>query len=311
MLTHKLSLEDQPRLLDEHGPVFIMGCPRSGTTFLSKCIGAIPEVEEFVGVLAPPRLMHLIGSPVAEPNRSHLMHVVRDLFWQSFWRRIYFRDQRVAQFIRGNSSLASVVAPASRDHKIFCYKEPFLCFAAAHFSSEFPAAKFIHIVRDGRDNADSLERTYPNALTDEVLTSQDLSFGNNSEIGLWRTVDGFNFPWWVSESEQAEFKSMGRYGRCIRLWREMTQRAIAAGRPLGPNRYFEIRYEDFVRDPVVHGNRIREFIGAVDSARFQRRLKKAFQTSISIAGKNQSAERLAIANAIAGPLLAELGYLQQ
>ena len=56
-----LPLEDSPYLLDEHGPLFILGRPRSGTIFLSKCIADIPDVEEFVGVLAPPRIMHLIG----------------------------------------------------------------------------------------------------------------------------------------------------------------------------------------------------------------------------------------------------------
>jgi len=42
-----LSIEDSPYLLDNYNPVFILGCPRSGTTFLSTCIASIPNIEEF------------------------------------------------------------------------------------------------------------------------------------------------------------------------------------------------------------------------------------------------------------------------
>jgi len=55
-------MEDRLFDLDDHDPLFILGCPRSGTTFLSNCIGALAGCREYVGVLAPPRLMHLVGA---------------------------------------------------------------------------------------------------------------------------------------------------------------------------------------------------------------------------------------------------------
>ncbi len=84
----ELNLEDSPYLLDEYGPVFILGCPRSGTTFLSSCITSIPHVDEFVGVLAPPRMMHEIGRMAkAGEDYKEMTLLMRDIFWQSFWRR--------------------------------------------------------------------------------------------------------------------------------------------------------------------------------------------------------------------------------
>jgi len=198
MTLDDLPIEDQPSSLDNHGPIFILGCPRSGTTFLSSCIAAIPNIREFVGVLAPPRLMHLIGTVESEDTRDALLSSVRDIFWQSFWRRYYFRHEQIALLTSRTIRLRELLAKPSLEGKLFCYKEPFLCFAIEHFAAHFPNAKFLHIIRDGRDNADSMERTYGDALSDDVLSDDLLSYNKVSEIGFWNRVDGFNHPWWNS-----------------------------------------------------------------------------------------------------------------
>ena len=41
--------------------MFLPGSPRSGTTFLSSVVTSANDVEEFVGILAPSRLMHLLA----------------------------------------------------------------------------------------------------------------------------------------------------------------------------------------------------------------------------------------------------------
>ncbi|MBC2592936.1 sulfotransferase [Ruficoccus amylovorans] len=305
-----LPVEDSPSLLDEHGPVFILGCPRSGTTFLSSCVAAIPGVREFVGVLAPPRMMHLIGSGVSTPIREELLSCVRDIFWQAFWRRVYFRGEKLSLLVERSIGTREFLEKPDMDGKIFCYKEPFLCFAAEHFATHFPKSKFIHIIRDGRDNADSMVRTYGEALSDDVLASDQLSYNKVSEIGTWRRIDGFNFPWWLPEAEETAFRQMSKYGRYVRLWKEMTLRCRALGKTLPPERYYEVKYDEFVKEPVAQGNRIREFLGHPDSAQFQKRLNKAFTKSTGISGRNQPPEQLAEALAIAGDLLAELGYCE-
>ena len=192
--------------------------------------------------------------------------------------------------------------------KTFCYKEPFLCFLAPHFADHFPKSKFIHIIRDGRDNADSMMRTYGNALDEEVLSSDELSYNKVSEIGLWRRIDGFNMPWWIPEEEEATFRAMTPYGRYVRLRREMTIRARALQDQLPSERYFEIKYEDFVVEPIVWGEKILAFLDLPKSHKFSKRLRKASTKSTSISKKNQPAERLQESLDIAGDLLKELGY---
>jgi hypothetical protein len=307
-LIKELPLEDRPFQLDEHGPVFILGCPRSGTTFLSHCIGALPGFREYVGVLAPPRLMHLVGALTCEETQQRLMLSIRDIFWQTFWRDEFFRKRKIALFLEGKVSLGKLVSAPSMNSLVFCYKEPFLCFAASHFAAHFPNSRFIHIIRDGRDNADSMCRTYGDALNNETLSSDILSTNKVSEIGFWNRVDGFNYPWYLSEEEYCEFRDLSPFGRYVRLWREMTENARALSSSVPCERYLEVRYERIVDDPTAESDKINEFLGRNASSSFKKKLRNAHSKSIGISKSNQTKEKLDEAHRVAGSLLNCLGY---
>src|SRR5207302_4981584 len=133
--------------------------------------------------------------------------------------------QRASELYPGNISLWEFLRKPSLAETLFCYKEPFLCFAAEPFAREFPRSKFIHIVRDGRDNADSLKRSYPGVLSDTVLRDKHLLACKNSEIGFYRSFDAWHIPWWVPQGEETEFVNLSEYGRCVWMWRVMTERA--------------------------------------------------------------------------------------
>jgi hypothetical protein len=307
MPTPALPIEDSPYKLDHYGPVFILGCPRSGTTFLSECLGAIRGVEEFVGVLCPPRMCHLLATEDRPDREEVLLASIRDVFWGSFWRQRYARSPRLIQLLRGRLPFRVFLRPPTLDGALFCYKEPFLCFAADKVARHFPNARFIHIVRDGRDNADSLERTYPDALSDEVIRSAFLSANKNSEIGPWRTHDGVNVPWWVPTADADRFGRLSRYERCVLMWREMTRGAQEVGK-VAPGRYLELRYEDLVREPVRWGREVAAFIGREFDRKAHRAFGRAVTASVGISRRNQDADRIRKADQIAGPLLRELGY---
>jgi hypothetical protein len=304
-----LPVEDNPALLDRHGPLFILGCPRSGTNFLSRCIGAMPTVDAFVGRIAPPRLMHLIGERMqAGADVTQLKLLMRDLFWQNFLRRCLFRDQRIADVWNRRERIAELLRPATLEGRVFCYKEPFSGFAIEALIDEFPAAKFIHIVRDGRDNADSMVRSYPHALSDEVLTSQELASQKSSEIGLFEWRDGFAFPWWVPEADRDTFRTSAKYLRNVMLWRELTTRIEKTTRPKAASRTLRIRYEELVADPTGHAVALAEFVGQKIQPAFLRRLDKGHTNSVTIAAANQSPQMLAAADRIAGDVLQRMGY---
>src|SRR5438094_2243954 len=118
-----LPLEDSPYRLDRHGPVFVLGCPRSGTTFLTDCLGAVRGVDEFVGTLCPARMCHLVATEDRPDRADLLMASIRDVFWTAFWKRRLSRGERFLRLLR-----RGWCGPASLDGAVFCYKEPFLCF---------------------------------------------------------------------------------------------------------------------------------------------------------------------------------------
>ncbi len=308
ILWDKLHLEDRPFDLDNHGPVFILGCPRSGTTFLSKCLAAVDNLEEFVGVLVPPRFMHLIAFTQDVQQKENMLLITRDIFWQAFWRRRIFKHERLIQVLKGNTSITSFLEKPVMLDAVFCYKEPFLCFAAIDFAKHYPNSRFIHIIRDGRDNADSMNRTYPHALSDRVLKDEDLTKNNNSEIGIWRRYKGFSIPWWINTGEEDRFINSSKFERNFLMWAEMISRAREIRNTVGQDRYFEVKYEDFVREPLAVSEKILQFLGSASNKRMNAQLKKAFSSSIGINKKNSSKVRVDQVGGPAYALLQELGY---
>lgn len=276
-----LRIEDSPDALDKHGPIFIIGCPRSGTTFLARCLSALNDMEMFVGVLAPPRLMHMFGSYKKKLLTADIGLLTRDIFWQHFWRRRQFRSDRLAQSYLRNKDIYHFLKFPDMTGVKFGYKEPFACFAAIQLAEYFPYSKFIHIIRDGRDAADSLDRSYPDALSDNTLTNQTLAKNKSSEIGIFEEQKGFIFPWWVLNDEREEFSSASKFQRYLMMWEAMVSSGMSL-RSVCRTRYYEIRYEDLVRQPISEMSQILEFIGSDWNSRVRRRARSASDRSISI-----------------------------
>ena len=309
-IINSLPLEDQPFSLDNHGPVFILGCPRSGTTFLSNVFGSIEGFEEFIGILAPPRVMHLLDNMEKGEEKTLLMHSIRDIFWQSFWRRRASRLDKLRKVWQGSLPLRGLFEKGiPLKNTIFCYKEPFMCFAAVDFAEYFTNAKFVHIIRDGRDNADSLDRKYTDALSDRVLKSDELCLNKVSEIGIWHKINGINVPYWVPDIEKTDFTTMSKYERCVLMWREMVLKAKAIKEILPKERYYEVKYEDLVLNPIKESEGLARFLGKELSTKAKKKLAKAYSTSVGISKSRVNPEKIAKANYLAGNLLRELGYL--
>src|SRR5690606_6699307 len=106
------------------------------------------------------------------------------------------------------------------------FKEPFLSFAPEIVLESMPGAPIVHLVRDGRDVANSLVRSY-DVLTDERLV--DLS---HSEMHLGRLVDHRYVPWWVEEGAEDAFLAAVPYVRAIWMWKVMVARCEVAFAPL-------------------------------------------------------------------------------
>ena len=90
-----------------------------------------------------------------------------------------------------------------------------------------------------------------------------------------------------------------------------TEAAIRDGRPLGPSRYHELRYEAFVTDPKAEATRILDFLGITapaSRAAFTEACERASEGSIGSWKRTFNAAEQAQIVADSGELLRSLGY---
>jgi hypothetical protein len=305
-----IPLENASNLLDSISLTFVMGCPRSGTTFLLRCLADLPGTQSFAGILIPDRLCHVIASTATSPLAEDILYSCRAVLWKSFVTSLVSRRYHLRRAVREPRAAWSAArtllgwSPLSMEKFGMVYKEPFLAMAAVPFARHFTGARFIHLIRDGRDCADSLERTYGAALSDQVLDARGSRWREvGSEIGVGRELGGKIVPWWVADEHGRRFLDSSRYERYLWLWSECVTRARESESVAG-GRYFEIRYEGLCADPRGTGERLLGFLGLEGSRRFWRALGTARSSSVGIGGRMGRGETW---EPIAD-LLRELGY---
>ena len=254
-------------------PIVIFGAPRSGTTFLNELLNSHPEVhithemrlfawahETLVEAPKKDRLLVNHREKFVEHATNHFAGMIRD-FYTAEWPHVrYWGDK--------NPHYADMLNRGCLDT----------------VRRIFPGAKFIHIVRDGRDVVASIiRRKHPDGT-----------------------------PW-------ADLKTAAM------VWRDHVTIGSAFGKSIGPESYYEIRYEELVADGLRGARGIFGFLGIpLDPAVEQFCLaQQTTRSPLSSPTRNLSAssvfhsdwgqalseEDQALAMDIIEPKLVEWGYL--
>lgn len=206
-------------------PVFVLGCPRSGTTMLQLMLHAHARIA------IPPETRFLLSAyhhrdaygDLREPgNRRALAE------WITAGADTRFGDlgldpHAVArQIIDGPPTLGSAIGIVLRaySHRFgkprWGDKRPAYVQHIDVLLRLFPDAQIVHLIRDGRDCVASLKR----------------------------------MPWWRMGTHHA-----------IATWAQSIDAGRAAARRLPADAYAEIRYEDLVTDPETELRRLCGFLG--------------------------------------------------
>lgn len=267
----KLFLSAPKVILKE--PIFVVGAPRSGTTFLGDCLSSIPSVSYFFEPVFTKSLGYLVASDKLD------VKIAQDLFLDTY------------------SKLMST--QPKQNH--FCEKTPSNVFIIENLLKWFPDAKFIHIVRNGVDmTASHVEKGW---LTEKKL--EPLSY----EIGGYR--NGAIPQFWVESERDSEFRNTSDAHRSIWAWRTHVEAGRASGEKLDAKHYLEIRYEDLLRDPKRLSKIIAsDFLGLEknDEKLLYNSISKGHTNSIDRGySKLNNADKDSIKKE-AGKLLDELGY---
>jgi hypothetical protein len=206
-------------------PVFVLGCPRSGTTLLQLMLHAHPRISippETRFVLTSYEARNSFGDLREEPNRRALASsIVRE-------RRTLFydlgldADEVFEEIVDGPPTLGSAIGIVFRayarrfDKPRWGDKRPGYYQYIPALLRMFPDAQFVHLIRDGRDCVASL----------------------------------LTMPWFKQDIYAA-----------ICSWIEAIDSGRRAARQLPADAYCELRYEDLVANPGGQLAALCEFLG--------------------------------------------------
>jgi hypothetical protein len=282
----------------------VLGAPRSGTTFLMRFLDAMPETEAVAGNLLPTVVPHLMNQDLSPDVREALLGAfprsLRDYLESGAFNS---RSAALRKWVAARHDLSGAVA--GRRHIVrVVYKEPFLAFAPDYAYEALPGSRIVYIVRDGRDVADSLVRSY------DVLTDRKLEGLDSTESPLGRRHGAIYVPWWVEEGREDEFAAATPYVRALWMWAAMAGRcrAFFSDDPVrASGRILELRYEDVVGDPGEWGRQVAEHLGGQMTARMRREVDEAHSRSVGVHRRRDEAE-LAAGARIAGDELQANGY---
>ncbi|WP_021593240.1 MULTISPECIES: sulfotransferase family protein [Actinomadura] len=206
-------------------PIFVLGCPRSGTTLLQQMLHshrriAFPSETRFVHTAYEVR--HDFGDLELSENRRALAE------WIVHGRNTKFRvldldaGDAIEEIVNAPPTLGSAIAAVFRAYARkhgkprWGDKRPSYFRRVSMLQRMFPDAQFVHLLRDGRDAVSSLTR----------------------------------MPWFDGDIHAAAL-----------TWREAVDTGRHLRERLGPDTFYEFRYEDLVAEPEEALVKLCAFLG--------------------------------------------------
>jgi hypothetical protein len=238
-------------------PIFVVGMPRSGTTIISEVLSAhedlgwfpnyfeklpfIPQVSVLTRILNIPKIGWYLrgkkkqGSSLSSYIRRILPHCSEAF---SVWARHcgqkflweYMIDQIASE--KEKNSISTTIA------KVLFFQGKKRFFAKLtgpprmnYLNSIFPDAFFINVIRDPRATVSSLLR-----------------------VPFWKNAGGHDKEWWRNGLGRESIQQWIDSGKSPIVlsslqWKQVVEVAWHEKENIDEDRYMEIHYEEFVRDP--------------------------------------------------------------
>lgn len=260
--------------------LFVVGSPRSGTSFTAEAVGRVDGVHDLGEV---PRLKAELPGAYGAVQAGRAAEAERRL------QRVLRRAARVGM---GGNQRCLEQTPEST-------------YLIEQLAEAFPAATFVHLIRDGRDVAASLiDRGW---LATGAASQVVDAAGTRADDAGQPYGDYARF--WVEPALRAEFERADEARRCAWAWRRYETAARDGLAALPAERSIDIRYEDLVQDPAATAERV---AARLDMPERTEQLAAAFAAahgqSVGRYRSALTADQLAAIEREAGGLLAELGY---
>jgi Sulfotransferase family len=278
---------DKPSEVPITKPIFIVGCHRSGTTILYDTLAQHPDVAYFTNASS-----YLPKSPIcanwiasAMLGETKIERFVKDGIKVScnspnegtrLWEHhtvegdSYCLDETYHN-LEMEYYLKSTIQKHLRYFKVarFINKNPDNSVRIRYLYKLFPDAYFIHIIRDARAVCHSLLK-FRQAAAD-FFGPEHRFASNGVKSKAWLEIKQL----WDSDPTTA----IGL------LWRDIIETLEFDRQFIPPEQYLEIRYEDFVSEPILHLKNLIQFC----QLSWDERIEKIFLDSsknISMGNRN-------------------------
>lgn len=252
MLTTKASTLPEASLKEGAGPMpledgdrmnpylFIVGCPRSGTTLLQRLVDAHPQMAVTPETHWIPRWFHKKLAKGVTPEGLVTKKFLQKLFLYPRFLELGIKPKEVKKMIVGGERIpyARLVGGlfdlyGQRQGKpIVGDKTPGYARELPSLHALWPTARFVHLIRDGRDVC--------------------LSILSWKRARNWKVGEGAaRFRGWNEDP----------VGTAALWWEWHVRLAREAGQELGGEVYYELRYEALVSRPAVECRALCAFLG--------------------------------------------------
>jgi len=240
-----------------HSPIVIIGAGRSGTNMLRDVLTALPGLgtwpcDEINYIWRHGNARHPTDEFTPEMARPAVKASIRRAFDRLARRR----------------GLATVVEKTCANS-----------LRVGFVNAVFPRARFVHIVRDGRDVAVSAAERWTAPL-DVAYLLRKARFVPPADLPYYATRYLWNRLYRIVGRQKRlavwgpRFAGMEKTLRihplhvaCALQWKRCVERAYVDFARIDPARVHEIRYEQFVTDPADHLRRLAGFLGVEASAK--------------------------------------------
>lgn len=288
---------------------FLVGAGRSGTTLLYKLLCLHPQIayisnyENRLGWFPDGLACRMVAKRLDDKVNAWFKTGGNAYFMNRPWLKKIFPTPHEGESIFASCGMplfpaqdylpdaptAACLARRFEQIRTRCGAAIFLSKRTANnrrirqLSAVFPSARFIHLVRDGRDVAQSL-----------------------STVEWW---DGHTV-WWDGRTPiEMERSGESRLSICARNWVREVQELRVQLAPVDRHRLLELRFEELLRDPLPQLEAIMRFLGVDFPAVYRAAIESLNLRPVRARwGTEWDSRQLACVLRETQPMLRELGY---
>ncbi|WP_371778959.1 sulfotransferase family protein [Streptosporangium subroseum] len=231
-------------------PVFVLAAPHSGADLLARALKRSPGFHVTMG---RPAVAHVVYAFARRPSIASrgmgATRVLRDAMAEA-WQIVPGACQECPAPCREAGGVTGAgPCVASNTVARFGDASPDLLYSASVLLQAFPDARFVQLIRDGRDViADMLADPAALSWFKPVMLSDETEFPNPF-LGL-------------NSGEHSErWKAMPTAGKCALRWRSAVRLSAALHHELPREQLLTLRYEDLVSSPADAAEGLSTFLG--------------------------------------------------